>query len=493
MTARTKTLCGLTGVALLVAFFGWQYGAPIASPAAPSSIAPSAATGPDAGRSDVTSRTSGGRRPVRPVLRVRITNGTRAVAGADVTIRTPDGVQAQTTSASGVATFKLATPARASVHARAPAHVATDGEVEVTDRHARLSLQLTPASQLDGRIIGYTGAPADLSIVAHADAAEGKMAATAVAPDGTFHIDDVEPGAYSLALNPDAYRIDPVRVSLLPGQRQYVELTLPQLGTLRVHTEALENPAKEGGRLVLRSPAGDEMSRDIPLTPHHVEHLVGIPAGRYSVQLETFTVARRPLQFVTIVAGETSDLTFTWPTGELRGYIRFGRDAAPGASIGAFRILRDETGAPYRDHRPEQVTQAGADGSYRLPGLDAGHYIVGSLGDGALGSVEADVAEGAVQTADVTLERITTLATRVSYQGRPVEGAHVFATSEPYALNARSGLTGVDGLAELGSLTRGQYRLHAMWSDEDSGAMREASQTITITGSETRPVDLQIH
>ena len=49
------------------------------------------------------------------------------------------------------------------------------------------------------------------------------------------------------------------------------------------------------------------------------------------------------------------------------------------------------------------------------------------------------------------------------------------------------------GLAALDSVTRGAYRLHAMWNDEEAGVLREGSMLVSIGGADQAPVVLQLN
>jgi hypothetical protein len=322
---------------------------------------------------------------------------------------------------------------------------------------------------------------------------EGRMATAPVSADGEFTLTDLESGTYAVGLSPRVFRSAHVVVRLAGGDEAHVELPMVSVGRLAVTAHLPDDARASPGELrLVREEDGARLGHTLALETGIARHVEGLPAGRYSAELTVPGTAMRPAQIAAVNAGGTTAVTFTWPTGELRGRVASVHGPRVGALVTAFRVETAADGRELRSDHPSHATYTDGDGNYRLTGLDPGHYLLGSMYPGLLGMADTALADGEHRRLDIVLATITSLRTRVVYRGAPVAGAQVLATSRPYSLNARSGHTDADGVAELPSLGRGTYHLHAVWSESDEGPLREARADIEIMDGEPEPVVLRL-
>jgi hypothetical protein len=384
-------------------------------------------------------------------------------------------------------------PGVATVNATAPGYVAQMTTVDVRDRSARADLLLEAGAALHGRVVGYTGYPARLSVMAVAERDEGKLATGLVAPDGRFALTSLEPGTYAVGLDPGSYRTQEVLVHLEAGEEAEVELPMVATGKLSV-TAMLPDGGSYPGELRLeREGDGARLERVVRLASGVAQEIEAVPAGRYAAELAVEGAAKRPDQIVEVVTGQTTAVVFAWPGGELAGRVVDARGAVAGAGVATFRVSVNEEGREIRSSHPDHTTETDGFGRYAFRGLDAGRYAVGALSVGKMGLGDAEVVDGERRELDLRLAEVVSLRTRVEYRGTPVAGAKVFATSVPVSLNARSAGTDASGVASVPSLTPGSYRVHAVWSDGEDGPLREGRAEVLVTGERDQAVTLQLH
>jgi hypothetical protein len=382
----------------------------------------------------------------------------------------------------------------ATLHATAPGYVAQMTTADVHGPTARADIQLQAGAALRGRVVGYAGAPARLSVVAACERDEGKMATDLVAADGRFALTALEPGTYAVGLSPDSYRAHEVRVHLEAGEEAEIELPMVAVGKVTVTAVLPDGAGPYTGELRLeREGDGARLERAVRVASGEAQEIEAVPAGRYAAELGVEGAARRPDQIVAVVAGQTTAVVFTWPSGELAGRVVDARGAVLGAGVAAFKLTVDAEGREIRSSHPDHATETDAWGRYAFRGLDPGRYAVGALHVGKMGQGDAEVVEGARSELEIRLAEVVSLRTRVEYRGLPVVGAKVFATSVPLSLNARSAGTDAGGIASVPSLTPGSYRIHAVWNDGEDGPLREGRAEVLVTGERDQAVTLQLH
>ena len=429
----------------------------------------------------------------RPRLAVRVRDGHRPIRGAELTIRTEEGLYSERTNARGRARLVLDRPGLVTINATASGYVAQVTAVDVRDGTARADLRLQAVAALRGRVVGYTGAPVRLSVLAVATGDEGKIATDVVADDGRFALTSLPPGTYAVGLNPGSYRTQEILVHLEPGEQAEIELPMAAVGRLAV-TALLPDGGSYPGELRLeREGDGARLERVVRVASGAAQEIEAVPAGRYAAELAVEGAARRPGQIVVVAAGQTTPVVFTWPSGELGGRVVDARGAGAAAGVAAFKVTVNEEGRDIRGAHPDHATETDGFGRYVLRGLDPGRYVVGALAVGKMGLGDAEVVDGERRVLDLRLAEVVSLRTRVEYRGVPVVGAKVFATSVPVSLNARSAGTDASGIARVPSLMPGSYRIHAVWNDGDDGPLREGRAEILITGERDQAVTVQLH
>jgi hypothetical protein len=254
----------------------------------------------------------------RARLAVRVRDGHRPVRGAELTVRTADGVYSARTNGHGRARVVLDRPGEATVNATAPGYVAQMTIVDVRDRSARADLQLVAGAALRGRVVGYAGAPSRLSVVAVDERDETRMATALVAADGRFALASLEPGTYAVGLNPGSYRTQDVLVRLAAGEEAEIELPMVAVGKLAVTAMLADGGSYPGELRLEREGDGARLARAVRLTSGVAEEIEAVPAGRYAVELAVEGAARRPEQIMTVEAGQTTRVVFTWPAARWR-------------------------------------------------------------------------------------------------------------------------------------------------------------------------------
>jgi hypothetical protein len=429
----------------------------------------------------------------RARLVVRVHDGHRPIRGAELTVRTADGLYAGRTNARGRARIVLERSGMATVNATAPGYVAQMTTVDVRDRSARAELRLQAGAVLRGSVVGYAGAPARLSVVALAERGEGGMATGPVAADGRFALTALEPGTYAVGLNPGSYHAQAVLVHLEAGEEAEIELPMVALGTLTVTARFPDGGSYRSELRLEREADGARLERVVRLASGVAQEVEAVPAGRYAVELAVEGAAKRPDQIAVVVPGQPTAVVFTWPSGELLGRVVDARGAIAGAGVAAFKVTVNEEGREIRSSHPDHATETDGFGRYVFRGLDPGRYAIGALSVGKMGLGAVEVAEGERRELELRLAEVVSLRTRVEYRGVPVAGARVFATSVPVSLNARSAGTDASGVASVPSLTPGSYRIHAVWNDGDDGALREGRAEVMVTGERDQAVTLQLH
>ncbi len=429
-----------------------------------------------------------------PTLIVRVHDGNRPIRGAELTIRSEEGIRSKRTNAHGRAVVVLDRPGVLTVNAAAPGYVAKMTTVDVRERTARADLLLQASAAVRGRVIGYEGVPSRLSVVAVSEREEGKMATASIAGDGDFALTSLEPGTYAVGLHPSSFRTNEVLVHLEAGEEAEIELPMVEVGKLTVTAIFPEGTVPRPGELrLVRESDRSRLDRTVKLASGVSQDIEAVPAGRYAAELIVEGASRRPEQIVAVAVGQTTPVVFTWPGGELAGRVVNARGAVVGAGVAAFKVTVDQEGREIRSSHPDHSTETDEFGRYILRGLDPGRYAVGAMSIGMMGLGDAEVAEGEHRELDLRVAGVVSLETRVVYRGRPVVGAQVFATSLPVSLNARSAGTDASGIASVASLTPGSYRIHAVWNEGEDGPLREARAEVLVTGEEDQPLTLQLH
>lgn len=356
------------------------------------------------------------------------------------------------------------------VRLRARVEGYTEKIVDVESDALRLHIVLEDAASIQGRVLGL-GAGAEATVYV-AKSGTRRARNTSVAEDGSFRIDDVEPGRYSLradapaagtsrvvALEVPAAGLRGVELRLVPGCE--LVLRLNDAAGAPVGGAAVRLSVGEMG-IGRRTQAGfDGIARFRNLWPGSTRLLV--EAGSSGEHQETLRLPAKGVVRKTIVLTGSLDING-------RVVDDLGR-AAPGAIV---RVL------PLRLlGKPEESLRAVTSGD--------GHFRIGPLAEGenkiwaewprgekdpspgilrARGVPERAqtivVANGALPSPTLTLPRPPKLRGFVRFQGRPMPGARVLARRQGARgialLDLPSVRSGDDGRYEL-ALSPGTWRI----------------------------------
>jgi hypothetical protein len=416
------------------------------------------------------------------------------VPEARVTVRAGKALLFQATDIEGHAVAELQQRGHADVHAVADGYEEASAEVEIAEDSARAALVLQRSGELTGHVVGYSGEPDNLSVLAVVAGEPGKLRSAVLSASGAFRFQALPAGTYVVGLQPAGFEAGSVEVTVLPGEHAEVELTLVRMGSLDVTAFLPSDIAasRQASLRLFRSREGIEFTRPLFLRSGVAERIAALPVGRYGVELTVTGLAQVPLQTVEVVPDRPQPLNFRWPEGRIAGRVSSSSGVATAAAVSAYKMVAGADDARVRDNNPEIKTYTKTDGSYVLSGLDAGHYVVIAQRDPFVAAADVDLSAAEDHTVDLTLESGRTIIARVRYRGRAVEGARVFATSMPYAENARSAETDARGLVRLQHLNGSAYNLRAVWIEGDDGPLRQARADVDLD-ADSGAVDLDLN
>lgn len=420
------------------------------------------------------------------LLQITVMGDNGGLNGAELVLRADTGEEIRkTTNSDGEAAVKLPGPGHVSVEADAEGYQHWEGETEVDENGNTLEIVLTRSSRLSGRVIGYTGQEANLSVGAISGEDETNVHSVSVSESGEFDFGSLAPGAYAVALRPDLFKSQELAVNLAPGEHATIELSLPQTGGIELTAifAARDDTPREASLRLVNVDDQRQLHQSLTLQSQAPESLNRIPVGSYYALLDVKDTARLLAQRVDVAVGRTIPLTFTWPSGRIDGRVVTDDGPANGARVLAWKIVPTDDGREVRDNAPEQEVHTESDGAFALAGLSDGRYLVTAEREEASDSREVTLSEGRAQGVDLTLQWGTTAEARVMNGDTPVEGALVLAVSEPHADTVRSGTTDARGYAHFGFLPNGNYLIRATWYEEEDGPQLEARTQVNLNAA----------
>lgn len=321
-------------------------------------------------------------------------------------------------------------------------------------------IQLGPGTVLRGRTLTDGGKPVSGASVTAVFAAHARFFDAVSSPDGTFALGPVPPGTVTvIALAPrllSGYRL------LLDDESDVGDLELLAPRSLAGRVLKDGQPAR-GAVVHLES---DLRRQDVTVGADGAFSFGHLAASEYTVSAQLGLLQARQGVDLTAAHERLDLLLVLGPGGEIAGTVR----DASGKPVAEARV-----GATSGDTAAERRTAA--DGSYRLPALGPGSYLVAVSAEGYLvpDDREVELAAGATAKADFTLSPACPFkGVVVDEEGHPVENAmleaHLVAPAraggdegglpEEAARGASgSGLSGRDGAFSIDQVLPGRYQV----------------------------------
>lgn len=304
-------------------------------------------------------------------------------------------------------------------------------------------------------------------------------APVATGADGSFEIAGLARGTYAVQFSKHEELVDRTVEAEAPAT---LDVELPPAGSLRVRVldAATREPVPQIFYTI--TPLDEERSaKDAPSRGRRPERMMArgearadgtvaatLSAGRYrlTAQATGFTTSE-PLE-VLVRAGEITESDILLE----RGITVTGRvtdDAgSPLANASVFVTnVGDETDARRISSRiAPGSAETGADGTFRISGLEPGSVHVMVRRDGFVAH-RSTHATDTLTTLDVKLERGLTLRGIVRRDGKPLARVEVGATTAATGGDHQSARTDENGRFELRGLIRARYTVHAFHEDRN--------------------------
>jgi protocatechuate 3,4-dioxygenase beta subunit len=302
---------------------------------------------------------------------------------------------------------------------------------------------------------------------------------------GNFSLSGVAPGTYSLTLNRPGYGMNPVIVTVEPGQKAQKTLYAAQRGRI---TGTVSDEDKRGvGGARISTPVANREAGFMPrINIGQVAQRYSAPDGHYvlrniepdsEMKVEALKKGYPAASSgaVRVASGETKNgVNLTIPRGlQLTGRIvdssgkaisgvavsSTAREGGGGGMGGMFRRQINLGGR----NRPDDSVKSGSDGTFSVR-LKEGLYDLSFVREGyAAKNVGAVKVTADAKPLEVTLDPGVTLTGRVTRAGRGIEGANILVMAE---WGNPSTTTGADGSFRIDDLTPGQAMLNVNKNDE---------------------------
>jgi len=348
-----------------------------------------------------------------------------------------------TTSADGAFRLDYLPPGYCEIRAEAPGLVEqTTGRVLVAagQTSSGIKLVLIPAGSISGRATEEDGIkPLGGRWVTASGIASHRPGLARTSEDGTYRIDYLSPGEYTVAVKTPRYTVaSRTQVAVAAGQETHdVNLSLVRTGLISGTATESDGVTPIRG-VIVRAQGSNGRTSSAQSAPDGTYQLRDLVPGAYEVTAEAAGHARTSKVGVDVAAAkETGRVDFALANGAgIAGrVIRAGGSPKEGATVVA------ATGG-----KRAGLTVTREDGSYVLGELPAGTYKVEVLGmDDTIAGIV--LAEGQTVTGiDFALPTAATLSGKVTdaTSGLPIEGVTVAASRH----------TPVDGLPIVAGLAR---------------------------------------
>jgi|CXWL01.1.fsa_nt_gi protocatechuate 3,4-dioxygenase beta subunit len=274
---------------------------------------------------------------------------------------------------------------------------------------------------------------------------------TSSAADGSFEIADLTPGATVVLTvsHPGFVRQD------VPGVRvpREGELVIPLVAAGRVRGRVIDGEGRgvEGAQVGTAEARWDGGTTD----PAGAFLLEGVPPGTVQLVATAPGFLDPPGKTLEIGPGEElSDVVFQVDRGAVVSGRVVGADGAPIEE--AYVFLRDSGGDG------SEYAQTGADGRYRIEGVQPGDRRFTARAEGLLPQVKSLTVRASENPLDFRLDRGLEIRGRVvGPEGQAVDQGEVTATEDPDGLVQERGAIHADGSFEILNVKPGRYRLRA--------------------------------
>lgn len=342
---------------------------------------------------------------------------------------------------------------------------------------------------VEGTVTDFSGAPVSGATV---DLLTTGYAAI-TGDDGTYKIDFLSPGRYSVKATHPRLEATQRTVDLTTGRGTTVDFQMSAsavvTGRLRtIVTSSLDGKAVQGATVSLVD--GPTTQGSAVSSRTGIADIAALPPGQYDVRVSRSGLADRLFSGVRLVAGEWTILTAELSQasggdpGSITGFVR--NDV--GAAIEGARV--EITGGPATHLGWSAIT--GADGRYELSLLPPSTYRLRATADG----YEAKEADGVlVDPGEETVQSFDLVPAGTSDMGsvygtvrdddtvpNPVPGATVRVVAGPSGTVNRTTTTGADGSYELADLPPGTYALRVSAAGFDDA---NASGIVVNAGGRT--------
>jgi hypothetical protein len=421
--------------------------------------------------------------------------GARVEAARVVGIGPEAATATAVTSADG--RYQLAVPAGlARVTALSADYAAQSRLVAVGAGGATADFALVPGGAIEGVVLDEaTRQPAAGAAVTAAQERGGARRGATSGPGGRFRITGLRPGVYELTASTEGrWTRDAAVVGLgVAEQVASVDLLVSAGPVIRGAVLDEQRAPVPGVTVVAVGPGG---GRSTPTDARGAFSIEGLAPGSYALMPRGEDLVPVDLPRVELADRDVGDVAVI----VRRGIELVGRVEPPQVADVSFEPARERAGSVLRVAAPQR---SGADGRFRLRGLDAGAGRVVARGlAGDRGAVAVTVAAGMPEVV-VPIEPGAAIAGRVlDGKGEGVSGVTVIAT--PLAGGDRTvivngvpisgvrALTGVGGAYELRGLEAGEHRVTA--TDVGRRAvLRGDGPKVTVAARERRTgVDLTL-
>ena len=311
---------------------------------------------------------------------------------------------------------------------------------------------------------------------------------------GNFSFDDGDPGSYRVVAKRG--RLSGVGPAVNVVEAQFVsslEIAVDAMATLAGRVVDEKERGVEGAKVALWSPdAGSAWGLATVSRADGAFRIDGVPPGNYGVRAQStestmlfntdpIRVGARDVEGVKVVVRRGASVVGTVVTAN--------ETPVPDAEI--------QSDAPINNRQSVARRASGADGSFRIPGLAAGKFVLlARHPEHGLGRQEIVVAEGREVPVKIRLtDRGASVAGVVKRRdGAPVGGASVAVTGQGGATFYGSATTGPDGHFLIGGLPAGRYTVWARPrggpSNISTSQERPDLKILVLAAGERRTVDL---
>lgn len=404
-------------------------------------------------------------------------------------------VELQTTDARGAFSLAGLEPGTWQLEVRAVGHAPTRRLVQLP-RTGALTLELSAASFLEGVVLDASGRRVPRSEVTALCSTLSAVRAseTETGPEGTFSL-EVEPGRCTVSARSAgaSAALQPVNVGAgitVHALELRLEAGASVTGVVRGRDAGMVSDA-----YVELTPAGGETRVAHANTDGQGHYaLSGLPAGAYDLAVFAEGYSPSVRRGVVLAQAAEFDLDIELKaTGSVAGVVR---DRAGRPVVGAVVQAGTMWGGPFIWGSSSQV-RTGADGSYRLSGLNPGHLRVNAGFEPGVWLTRefAEVASTKEGRVDLVLEPSGVLTGVVSEPGGgPLTSDAVVRAipQSPFVTGADvyAAAVGTDGRFEL-MLPPGRYSVRAMRADADP-FMAPTGPGVEVEPAQRREVSLEL-